>query len=263
MAMTERARGLRGLLSELKRRRVPQVAIAYAAAAFVIAQAADLVAPGLHLPEWALTLVLLLLILSFPLALVLAWVFDVGPRGIERTPKSAAPAVPRPQPDGASIAAYQRAAELDTLWIGAPNNLGNALNHLGRYAEALEAYGQVLELAPGSGPLILNTAGAPSRLGRHKEAVARAREVHARQGDSWSLSGLAGLCSKRVSLPRPKRCSPPTAGGTRCARTRAGSRCSSAGFPEDAIRRSRELYERRKGAGAGGLGSAPPKQLPL
>lgn len=142
MAMTERATGLRGLLSELKRRRVPQVAIAYAAAAFVIAQAADLVAPGLHLPGWTLTLVLLLLILGFPLALVLAWVFDVGARGIERTPErelpvvpgaaavpaplsavslaaaappahgfvpprgadSAAPAVPRPQPVGASVA---------------------------------------------------------------------------------------------------------------------------------------------------------------
>ncbi len=106
-------------LAELKRRRVPQVAAAYAAVAFVVAQVADLAAPGLHLPGWTITLVLLLLILGFPLAIVLAWVFDIGPQGIERTGEREAPPPSSPAhapfaaaPPPAPAAALRRAMPL-------------------------------------------------------------------------------------------------------------------------------------------------------
>jgi hypothetical protein len=52
---------------------------------FAILQVYEPVMHGLHLPEWTLTLVILLLAAGFPVTLLLAWVFDIGPAGIERT----------------------------------------------------------------------------------------------------------------------------------------------------------------------------------
>ncbi|UCC72806.1 MAG: hypothetical protein JSV86_21030 [Gemmatimonadota bacterium] len=76
---------LRLFLSELKRRRVYRVAVVYAAVAFVIWQAAEIAVPGLNLPDWVLTLVILLTALGFPVAFVLAWAFDITPEGVKRT----------------------------------------------------------------------------------------------------------------------------------------------------------------------------------
>jgi adenylate cyclase len=87
--------------SELKRRHVFRVAIAYAAAGFIVLQAADLVVPGLPLPVWTYGLVLVLVLLGFPVAVALAWAFDMTPSGMERTPalaQSPAPAAAGPGP---------------------------------------------------------------------------------------------------------------------------------------------------------------------
>ena len=73
------------LLHELKRRRVFRVAGIYGIVAWVIGQVADVVFPALQLPEWTITFVVALLILGFPVAMFFAWVFDIGPQGIERT----------------------------------------------------------------------------------------------------------------------------------------------------------------------------------
>jgi TolB-like protein len=72
--------------AELKRRRVFRVALVYAGAAWAMAQVADVLEPVLNLPEWTVPMVLFLLILGFPIAMVLAWAFDIGPSGIETTP---------------------------------------------------------------------------------------------------------------------------------------------------------------------------------
>jgi TolB-like protein len=77
--------GLRDFVAELRRRRVVAVAAIYFAVAWLVLQIADLVVPGLLLPEWTYRLVLLLVILGFPLALVLAWAFEVTPDGVRRT----------------------------------------------------------------------------------------------------------------------------------------------------------------------------------
>jgi len=74
-----------GLFAELRRRKVFQAAAVYLAVAFVVAQVADIVAPGLNLPAWTVTLVLFLLFLGFPITVALAWVFDVTPSGVQRT----------------------------------------------------------------------------------------------------------------------------------------------------------------------------------
>ncbi len=72
-------------LAELKRRRVGRVAIAYGAVAWAVTEAASVVLPALYVPEWAMTLIVVFLLVGFPIAMVLAWVFDVSPTGIERT----------------------------------------------------------------------------------------------------------------------------------------------------------------------------------
>lgn len=80
----------RRVIIELKRRRVYRVAVAYAAVAFVVWQAAEIAVPSLNLPEWVLTLVIVLTVLGFPIAVVLAWAFDITPAGVRRTEPSLA-----------------------------------------------------------------------------------------------------------------------------------------------------------------------------
>jgi TolB-like protein/Flp pilus assembly protein TadD len=72
-------------LAEIKRRRVGKVAIAYGAVAWAVTEAASVVLPALYVPEWAMTFLVIFLLVGFPIAMVLAWVFDVGAAGIERT----------------------------------------------------------------------------------------------------------------------------------------------------------------------------------
>jgi len=78
------------VLSELKRRSVFKVAAAYAVVAWLLLQVADVLLPALQLPVWTITLVAVLLVLGFPIALVLSWAYDIGPGGVQRT--EAAPA---------------------------------------------------------------------------------------------------------------------------------------------------------------------------
>jgi pentatricopeptide repeat protein len=89
--------GLSAFLAELKRRRVYQVAGVYAAAAFVAAQAAELFLPRLGLPDWTVTLVVVLAVAGFPVALILGWAFDITPAGVTRT-ESASDAQPAALP---------------------------------------------------------------------------------------------------------------------------------------------------------------------
>ncbi len=72
-------------LEELKRRKVARAAVVYAAVAWAVLQVADIVVPALSLPEKMVTGVVVLVFLGFPIALVLAWAFDMTPRGVRRT----------------------------------------------------------------------------------------------------------------------------------------------------------------------------------
>jgi len=70
---------------ELKRRRVIRIIPVYAASAFVILELVDIIAEPLGLPDWTLNLVLVLLIIGFVISLILSWVYDFTPGGIQRT----------------------------------------------------------------------------------------------------------------------------------------------------------------------------------
>src|SRR5213082_821483 len=77
-----------GFFEELKRRKVYRVAAAYIIAAGFIIQIGSAVFPAWELPNWTLRLVVVLLLMGFPIALILAWAYDVTPQGIRITPGS-------------------------------------------------------------------------------------------------------------------------------------------------------------------------------
>jgi hypothetical protein len=72
-------------LAELRRRRVVRVALVYAVVGWIIIQVTETLVPVLLLPDWITRAVVLVILLSFPLVLVLAWIFDVTPEGVKRT----------------------------------------------------------------------------------------------------------------------------------------------------------------------------------
>src|SRR5947208_8441554 len=82
-----------GFFEEVKRRKVYRVAVAYVVVAGGLIQLASAVFPAWELPNWALRLVIILLLIGFPISLILAWALEVTPEGIRATPS--APAAPR------------------------------------------------------------------------------------------------------------------------------------------------------------------------
>jgi adenylate cyclase len=69
------------LWKELKRRKVIRVAVAYIVVAWIVVEVASVLLPTLLLPDWSLRLVIVLVLLGFPVAVVLAWVFELTPEG--------------------------------------------------------------------------------------------------------------------------------------------------------------------------------------
>jgi TolB-like protein/Flp pilus assembly protein TadD len=81
----ERPRGSINFFAELKRRNVYKVAVAYAVVGWLLVQVTTQVFPIFEIPNWALRLIVLAIIIGFPIALVLAWAFEATPEGIKRT----------------------------------------------------------------------------------------------------------------------------------------------------------------------------------
>ncbi|HRO88183.1 MAG TPA: hypothetical protein PLI48_03340 [Gammaproteobacteria bacterium] len=101
--------GTPSIWNELKRRNVFRVGAAYAVIAWLLIQASDIVFPRLGLPEWTVTLVIVMVAFGLPLALFLAWAYEITPAGIRRETPADAP-VPVP-------AADSTARRLDVLVI--------------------------------------------------------------------------------------------------------------------------------------------------
>src|SRR5438093_1469432 len=140
----ERGRESINFLTELKRRNVYKVAVAYAVVAWLLMQIASQIFPFFEIPNWAVRLVVLLLIIGFPIALIIAWAFEVTPEGIKRT--EAADAVGQRSRGGAWI--Y-------IVLIGAAVSVG--LFFVGRYT---------------AGRATLQPASAELRRGEQGEATA-------------------------------------------------------------------------------------------
>ena len=74
-----------GLFRELKRRHVYRVAVAYAVVGWLLIEVATQVFPFFHVPNWSIRLLVLLVVAGFPVAIILAWAFEVTPDGVRRT----------------------------------------------------------------------------------------------------------------------------------------------------------------------------------
>ena len=87
MASTSRRRIVnpKNFFAELKRRNVYKVVIAYGVVAWVLIQIATQTFPFFEIPKWIVRAVIVLLVLAFPVALVIAWAFESTPQGIKRT----------------------------------------------------------------------------------------------------------------------------------------------------------------------------------
>ncbi|MEX0976698.1 MAG: hypothetical protein WDZ50_06340 [Woeseia sp.] len=79
--------------AEFRKRSVGKVAVAYAVVSWVLIQVASIAFPAFNLPEWGTTMIIVLLAIGAPVALLLAWAYELTPSGIER----AAPALTRRQ----------------------------------------------------------------------------------------------------------------------------------------------------------------------
>src|SRR2546421_3802408 len=71
-------------LTELKRRKVYRVAVAYAIVAWLLIQAASILFPTFEAPAWVMKVFVSAIILGFPVALILSWAYEITPEGIKR-----------------------------------------------------------------------------------------------------------------------------------------------------------------------------------
>src|SRR5947208_10032537 len=69
--------------AELRRRNVYKVAVAYAVVAWLTIQAASIFLPAFNAPQWAMQIVILILVVGFPIALAFSWAFEITPEGIK------------------------------------------------------------------------------------------------------------------------------------------------------------------------------------
>src|SRR5437868_13970117 len=71
--------------AELKRRNVYKVAVAYAVVAWLLIQAASILFPTFETPGWVMKVFVAVVVAGFPIALILAWAFELTPEGLKRT----------------------------------------------------------------------------------------------------------------------------------------------------------------------------------
>src|SRR5205809_1371477 len=76
---------MNNFFAELKRRNVYKVAVAYVVAGWALAQGSAQVFPVFDIPNWAVRLIVLVIIIGFPISLVIAWAFELTPEGLKRT----------------------------------------------------------------------------------------------------------------------------------------------------------------------------------
>ena len=100
----------RSFFTELKRRNVYKVAVAYGVVGWLLIQVATQVFPFLEIPNWTIRLIIFLTAFGFPVALIIAWAFELTPEGIKRT--EAADAAQQHSPGGVWIGVVVVAAAL-------------------------------------------------------------------------------------------------------------------------------------------------------
>src|SRR4026208_197229 len=104
----------RHFFAELKRRNVYKVAVAYIVGGWALAQGLAQVLPVFSVPTWVIQLLVVLIILGLPIALGLAWAFELTPEGLKRTEEV----------DDAAAARHKKRAWLYVVLVGAFVSIG-------------------------------------------------------------------------------------------------------------------------------------------
>jgi TolB-like protein len=112
---------INNFFAELKRRSVYKVAVAYAVVSWLLIQIATQVFPFFEIPNWAVRLIVLAIVIGFPIALVIAWAFELTPEGIKRTEDV----------DLSAVGVSKNRAWIYVVMIGAAFSVG--LFFIGRY----------------------------------------------------------------------------------------------------------------------------------
>jgi TolB-like protein/Tfp pilus assembly protein PilF len=126
------------LLAELKRRNVYKVAVAYAIVGWLLVQVATQVFPFFEIPNWAVRLIVLAIVIGFPIALVIAWAFELTPEGLKRTEDV----------DRATEKRGKSHVWIYVVAVGAVLSIG--LFFLGRYSTGNNAASRQIEATTGS-----------------------------------------------------------------------------------------------------------------
>ena len=134
---------------ELKRRNVYKVAVAYAVVGWLLVQVTTQVFPIFEIPNWALRLIVLAIIIGFPIALVIAWAFELTPQGLKRTEDV----------DLAAQGSRKSHAWIYIVIVGAAFSIG--LIFVGRYTARNTASAARTEAATGSSILQKSIAVLP------------------------------------------------------------------------------------------------------
>jgi TolB-like protein/Tfp pilus assembly protein PilF len=149
--------------AELKRRHVWRVIIAYAVAAWLLIQIATQVFPFFNIPNWAVRLVVLLLVIGFPIVVALAWAYEITPEGIRRTESADSPDV-RPEGEHRQIGRRLNALIVAVL-IAAVALMGWRLLVLRQASDAAQRSVPVASATTGPAP---TTKAAPAQA---REAI--------------------------------------------------------------------------------------------
>src|SRR4029077_10621928 len=129
---------LHNFFAELKRRNVYKVAAAYAVIGWLLVQVATQVFPFFDIPNWAVRLVVLAIVIGFPIALVITWAFELTPQGLKRTEDV----------DLAAQGSRKSYAWIYIVIVGAAFSIGLIL--IGRYTARNTAIAARTEAATGS-----------------------------------------------------------------------------------------------------------------
>lgn len=204
---------------ELKRRRVPQVAGFYLAGGWLAFEVADATFPRLGLPDWTVTLVLVLLLLAFPLVVGLAWLYDVTPEGVRRT--------------GAQEPAPDRAAGQSA--VVAPESVADRGSSASPALVRIAVTGAILVLALAGGAFILFGRGEPDLELAPDALVVLPFTVRGGEDVDVLAEGMVGLLSAKLDGAGELRTADPNAvlsltrGETDAAGARALARRLGAG----------------------------------
>jgi tetratricopeptide (TPR) repeat protein len=178
------AMNLQNFFGELRQRHVYRVAITYAIVAWLLIQIATQVFPFFEIPNWVVRLVVLVIVLGFPLALILAWAFEITPQGIKRA-ENIAPTFIGDLTSEKRKEAWAAAASDAEKAVAIDSNLAEAHAALGwvrfftewNFAEGLAQLRRANQLSPWNSTANDLLARVVVYLGQFEEAEELARQA--------------------------------------------------------------------------------------